>query len=103
MRKILWTVLLVSMIPPLAFADGGAPQDIIPYPDWIVFGLALILTAWWSAQAFDRPSIDLAEIPTYPRWGPRRRSGAASTAALVIPDQTGRLRQTVFSRPRESG
>ena len=42
MRKILWTVLLVSMIPTLAFADGGAPQDIIPYPDWIVFGLALI-------------------------------------------------------------
>jgi hypothetical protein len=72
MRKILWTVLLVSMIPTLAFADGGAPQDIIPYPDWIVFGLALILIAWWSAQAFDRPSIDLAEIPTYPRYMTRR-------------------------------
>jgi hypothetical protein len=52
MTKIIWIAALAYMVPTLAFADDG-PAAYLPYPDWILFGLALILTAWLSAQAFD--------------------------------------------------
>ena len=67
MTKIILTAALACMVPTLALADDG-PAALIPYPDWIIFALALILTAWWSAKAFDRQPINLADTPTYPKY-----------------------------------
>jgi hypothetical protein len=67
MNKILSIASMASMIPGVALAESG-PESLIPYPDWIIFGLALIVTAWWSNQAFDRRSFDLAGSPTYPQY-----------------------------------
>jgi hypothetical protein len=69
MAKILQVATLAIIAPSLAFAEPETgPAALIPYPDWILFALALILTAWWSAQAFDRPLITLADTPTYPKY-----------------------------------
>jgi hypothetical protein len=67
MTKIIRITVLASMAPTLAYAAAG-PTDYIPHPDWILFGLAMVFTAWLSAQAFDRPPITLADIPTNPKY-----------------------------------
>jgi hypothetical protein len=54
-------------MPATAWAAEG-PADFIPYPDWVIFGLALVVTSWWSLQAFDRPILDLGGVPTFPRY-----------------------------------
>jgi hypothetical protein len=69
MRKILYAAVLATIAPANAWAvDALPPTAFIPYPDWIVFGLALGFTAWWSLQAFDRPVLDLGGVPTFPRY-----------------------------------
>jgi hypothetical protein len=67
MTKIIRIAALACIAPTLAFADTGSAA-YIPHPDWILFALAMILAAWWSAQAFDRPPIALADTPTYPKY-----------------------------------
>jgi hypothetical protein len=67
MTKAIWIAVLACLLPTLAFADDG-PTVYIPYADWITFALALMIIAWWSNEAFDRPSLKLAGYPTYPRY-----------------------------------
>ncbi|HTI84120.1 MAG TPA: hypothetical protein VL614_27020 [Acetobacteraceae bacterium] len=69
MRKILYATFLAMIAPGEAWAaEVLPPTAFIPYPDWIVFCLALGFTAWWSLQAFDRPVLDLGGVPTFPRY-----------------------------------
>jgi hypothetical protein len=66
MRAVaLWIALVfMATIGPAYAVDG--PVGFLPDPDWIIFGLSLVLAAWWSVEAFDRPSIVLADVPTFP-------------------------------------
>jgi hypothetical protein len=50
-----------------ALAEEG-PTTFLHHADWIVFGLSLVLAGLWSGEAFDRPSIKLADVPTFPRY-----------------------------------
>jgi hypothetical protein len=67
MTKIIRITALASMAPTIVYAASG-PADYIPHPDWILFGLAMVFIALLSGQAFDRPPIRLAGIPTYPKY-----------------------------------
>lgn len=67
MHKITWYATLMFLVPAAAYA-ATLPTDLIPYPDWFVFALAVVVTAWWSLQAFDRPTVEVAGVPTFPRY-----------------------------------
>src|ERR1700733_798239 len=71
MTKIIGLSVLSFISPIFAFAAVG-PVDCIPYPEWIIFLLAMVFTASLSAQAFDRPPVTIADAPTYPKYMTRR-------------------------------
>lgn len=50
MGKAAYAVLFALLFPAAAFAGDG-PESLIPYSDWIIFTLALVVTAWWSLEA----------------------------------------------------
>jgi hypothetical protein len=81
MGKAAYAVLFALLFPAAAFAGDG-PESLIPYSDWIIFTLALVVTAWWSLEAFDRPSVNLADLPTFPRYMTRR--GQYRSAKIVF-------------------
>ncbi len=83
MRKVVFLAILATMSPGAGFA-AETPTDLIPDPDWIIFGIALVVAAWWSLQAFDRPTLDLAGVPTFPKYMTRSSQFKWARALFVF-------------------
>jgi len=83
MQRAIWIAAWVLLLPAAGFADDGL-LGLLSDPDWVVFMLALAIAVWWAMQAFDRPAISLAGLPTFPRYMARPTQYTYAKASFVL-------------------
>jgi hypothetical protein len=85
MNRVIWIAALAVLLPTAAFAEDGS-EALIPYSysDGAIFVLAAVVTVWWSMQAFDRPAISLADLPTFPRYMTRHSQYLFAKFSFVV-------------------
>ena len=68
-RPITVATIILLVSTGAAFAQQGSPVDVSPsLIQWVITLLGLAIAAWLAIDAFNRPSVSIADQITLPRY-----------------------------------